>query len=202
MNKIFLRRGITVNAFSVFQSKLIFLGNKLSVIDFMSDINESTYSHSLLFASIWIFKMNLLICLLEENNMLFLRLLYWYELPIILFCLLSTRYFIKLCFCFSWDWCEVDQPNHPYFSFCMLFHHQHTSRLLESQAEMIPCRIFSLVCNSNTYFLLILAKFFTPGTSCFNELSYLHIFCTTFQCIKRAFPIHLGIDLNAGKTMT
>lgn len=153
MNKIFLRRGITINAFSVFQSNLIFLGNKLSVIDFMSDINESTYSRSLLLASIWIFKMNLLICLLEENNMLFLRLLYWYELPIILFCLLSTRYFIKLCFCFSWDWCEVDQPNHPYFSFCMLFHHQHTSRLLESEAEMIPSVWFLIAIPISCWFL-------------------------------------------------
>lgn len=139
----------------------------------------------------------MLICLLEEKNMLSLRLFYWYELPIILFCLLSTRYFMKfllllvvfffrLCsfVClFFWDLCEIDQPNHPYFFFCMLFHHQHTSSLLECQTEMFPCRIFSLVFNSDTYFLLNRAKFFVSGTSCFNQLSYLHIFCATFQCI-------------------
>jgi len=52
---IFLRRVITVNAFSVFESKLTSLRNNLSVTGFVSDINERTFTHSLLLISICIF---------------------------------------------------------------------------------------------------------------------------------------------------
>lgn len=120
----------------------------------------------------------------RKKYILFLRLLYWYKLPIILFHPLLTRHFIKFSFFFfSCDWREVDQPSHPHFFFCMLFHHQHTFSLLESQAEMIPHVIFHLVFKSNTYLLLNLAKFLTPATFCFNKLSYLQAFHTTFQPI-------------------